>query len=115
MTWSTITTENKDDLTDTEVFTAAIPLEPHERAHVEVDVDYIASPTDSVVVSLYGRVNGTDWDDSPFYSITIDKARDPNQLKIPPVGPGIVEFRVGLKMDGSTDTTTDAVVRWKTG
>lgn len=110
MAWGTEVNETKDNLTATEVFSANIPMNPGETVHVEIDVDFIVSPTDNVIISVYGSIDNANHDNSPLMSMRIDKDVDPNQLSF--IIRGLKSFKIGLKMDGGTDTTTDAVINW---
>jgi len=71
-------------------------------AHVIADIDFDAGPTDNVVVNIYGSLDGTNWDDTAAYSITIDKGTDPNQISVNIAN--LAYFRIGLVQDGSTDS-----------
>lgn len=108
MAWGTEDNETKSNLTTTEVFGGNQALNPGEIAHVEVDADFIVSPTDNIIVRVYGSIDGTNYDDTPMMEFTIDKDTDPNQVSF--IIHGVKSFRVGLLMDGSTDTTSDATI-----
>lgn len=110
MAWGTESNETKSNLTTTEVFTSNIALNPGETAHVEIDADFIPSPTDNIICNVYGSIDGTNYDDTPIMSFLIDKDTDPNQVSF--TVRHVKSFRVGLLMDGATDTTSDATVNW---
>lgn len=110
MAWSSETTENKTNLTQTEQVSANIALNPGETAHVEVDANFIASPTDDILVRVYGSIDGTNYDDSPVFGMRIDKDVDPNQISF--IVRGYKSFRIALLMNGGTDTTSDADINW---
>jgi hypothetical protein len=88
----------------TEEYSAAVDLETngYEGAHVTVEVDFDASPTDHVKVKVYGSLDGTNWDDTPMYEFTIDKGTDPNQVSFPVRD--VAHFRLGFQQTGSTDS-----------
>lgn len=108
MAWGTEDNITKSNLDTTEVFGNTHTLNPGETAHVEIDADFIASPSDNIIVNVYGSIDGTNFDDSPFDSFLIDKDTDPNQVSF--LVRGIKGFRVGLLMDGGTDSTSDATI-----
>ena len=108
MAWQTETNETKSNLTSTEVFGSNVALNPGESAHVEIDADFIVSPTDNILVAVYGSIDGTNYDDIPFMGFYIAREVDPGQVSF--IVTGVKSFRVGLKMDGATDTTSDATI-----
>lgn len=108
MAWGTEDNITKSNLTTTEVFGNNHTLNPGETAHCEIDADFIVSPTDNIIVNVYGSIDGTNFDNTPFDSFLIDKDVDPNQVSF--IVRGVIGFRIGLKMDGGTDTTSDATI-----
>ncbi len=108
MAWDTEQSETKSNLTTTEVFGTGRALAPGETAHVEIDCDFVATPTDDIIVNVYGSIDGTNFDETPFMSFTIDRAIDLNQVSF--IVRGVKNFRIGLLMTGSTDTTSDATI-----
>jgi len=90
----------------TEELSSAVDLATNGYDLIEIwpEVDFDATPTDDVDVNLYSSADGgTTWDNTPFYTMRIDKGTDPNQvlisLKDPP--PDII---VGMVQTGSTDS-----------
>lgn len=108
MAWGSEDNITKSNLTTSEVFGNNHTLNPGETAHVEIDADFVASAVDSIIVNVYGSIDGTNFDDTPFLSFLIDKDTDPNQVSF--ILRGIKGFRIGLLMDGGTDTTSDATI-----
>lgn len=101
-------------ISDTEQFFDATPaLNPRELCQVEVDVNFVGTPTDDMIISLYGTLDATseDWDDTPFRQLAVSNAIDPNKVSFP-VG-GVYKFRVGVKASGSTDTHTSADMNYR--
>jgi len=83
-----------------------LSLNPGETMHVIVDFNPPGSPTDHLVVSVYGSVDGSNYDDTAFIQFYIDKATDPNQASF--LVSGLYNFRIGVKRSGTTDTITSA-------
>lgn len=88
--------------------TAFVTLNPGESAHIQVDINPPATPTDYGVVSCYGTLDDSseNWDDSPFFSMFIDKSIDPCSASF--IISGVYKFRIGVKRSGSTDTLASA-------
>lgn len=76
--------------------------EGYEAAHVIVEIDYDTSPTDEVSISLYGSLDGENFDDVPIWTVSGDKSIDPLQLSF--VVEDVAHFRLGFKQTGSTDS-----------
>jgi hypothetical protein len=88
----------------TESFSSDVDLESngYEGAHLVVEIDYDASPTDEVEISLYGSLDGSNYDDTPLWTIQGDSGTDPQQLSF--IVKDLAHFRIGLKQTGSTDS-----------
>ena len=88
----------------TEEYSADVDLETngYEGAHVIVEIDYDASPTDEVKIKLYGSLDGTNYDDTPIWEMQGDKSVDPQQLSF--VIKDLAHFRLGFQQTGSTDS-----------
>jgi len=95
-------------ITSEQFFDDAPQLAANEEAHVEVIVNFPASPTDDALVSVYGTLDDSseDWDDTPLLQFTVSNDIDPNKVSF--VVSSVYKFRVGIQRDGSTDTITDA-------
>jgi hypothetical protein len=74
----------------------------YEGAHVTVEIDYDATPTDEVDIRLYGSLDGTNYDDTPLWEMQGDKSVDPQQLSF--VVRDLAHFKVGVRQTGSTDS-----------
>ena len=102
-------------ITNTEQFFDSIPLlDVYEGCVVQIDIDFVVSPTDDMVVSIYVRQDGTNYDIVPFLQFTVDKGTDPSRISF--VIRDVYEFRVGVKASGATDTHTSADMdsrRWR--
>lgn len=70
-------------------------------ADVLVEVNFDATPTDHVTVSFYGSLDGSNFDDLPFYSFTMDNAND---AQVSVVIRDKAYFKVGFVQTGSTDS-----------
>jgi hypothetical protein len=88
----------------TENFSCDVDLETsgYEGAHVTVEIDYDASPTDEVEISLYGSLDGSNYDDTPIWTMQGDHDTDPQQLSF--IVKDLAHFRIGVKQNGSTDS-----------
>lgn len=88
----------------TEEYSADVDLETNgcEGAHVIVEINYDASPTDEVKIKLYGSLDGTNYDDTPIWEIQGDKSVDPQQLSF--IIKDLAHFRLGFQQTGSTDS-----------
>lgn len=113
MAWSARDTATQLTSITTEQFFDDTPtLTPGETAHVEIDANFPVTPTDNLVVSVYGTTDGSNWDDTPRLQFEIDNAIDPNQASFSISG--VYQFRVGVKRSGSTDTITSADMAHRT-
>lgn len=107
MAWTSETSATQLTSITTEQFFSTTPtLTPRELAHCKVKIDFPGTPTDHGVVSVYGSLDGSNWDNTPLMQFTVDNGIDPNQVSF--VVMGIYQFRVGVKRSGSTDTLTSA-------
>jgi len=88
----------------TEEYSADVDLETngYEGAHVIVEINYDASPTDEVNIKLYGSLDGTDYDDTPIWEIQGDKSVDPQQLSF--IIKDLAHFRLGFQQTGATNS-----------
>jgi len=88
----------------TESFSSGVDMETngYEGAHVIVEVDYDVTPTDEVEIALYGSLDGTNYDDTPIWSMQGNKAVDPQQLSF--VIKDLAHFRIGVKQTGSSNS-----------
>lgn len=88
----------------TESFSSDVDLETngYEGAHVTVEINYDATPTDEVKIKLYGSLDGTNYDDTPVWEIQRDKSTDPQQLSF--VVKDLAHFRLGFQQTGSTNS-----------
>jgi hypothetical protein len=76
----------------------------YEGAHVVVDADFPASPTDNLIVEVRASLDGSNYDDTALFSFKVDKGTDPNQVSF--VIKDVAHFKLYCKRDGSTDTIT---------
>ena len=101
------------NVTSEQVFNQTPTLNPGETAHVEVDVNFPASPTDHAVVAVYGTLDASseNWDDTALMEFTIRNAPDPDKLSF--LVSGVYKFRVGVRRSGTTDTLTSADLAYR--
>lgn len=86
----------------TEEYSSSIDMTGSDAAHIIVEVNFDATPTDDVLVKLYGSLDGTNFDDVPLYSVLIDNGTDPTQRSL--VIEGLAYCRIGCVQTGSTDS-----------
>ena len=88
----------------TEEYSSDVDLETngYEGAHVTVEIDYDATPTDEVKIKLYGSLDGSNYDDTPIWEMQGDKSVDPQQLSF--IVKDLAHFRLGFQQTGSTDS-----------
>lgn len=110
MAWSSKTTSTQlTSISNTEQFFSQTPTStPRELYHVEVDVNFVVTPTDDMIVAVYTTLDASseNWDDTPFMEFVIDKGTDPNKRSF--LITGVYKFRVGVRASGATDTHTSA-------
>lgn len=100
-------------ITTEQFFSTLITLNPGEQAHVEVEANPVASPTDDLIVSVYATLDDAseNWDDTAVFAFSIDNAIDPNKASF--IVAGLFKFRVGVKRSGTTDTITSADLSYR--
>lgn len=88
----------------TEEYSADVDMETdgYEGAHVTVEIDYDATPTDEVKIKLYGSLDGSNYDDTPIWEMQGDKSVDPQQLSF--IIKDLAHFRLGFQQTGSTNS-----------
>jgi hypothetical protein len=81
---------------------------PQETLNCEVEYNPPGGPTDALIVSVYRTLDASteNWDDVAFLTFTIANAPDPNKVSFDIMG--TYKFRIGVVMDGGTDTTGTA-------
>jgi len=87
----------------TESKTGSFDARTYWQLQVTVDINYDATPTNSVTIYLYGSVDGTNFDDTPMDLIAGDKTTDPEQLTIMLFSPPAY-LQIGFVQTGSTDS-----------
>jgi hypothetical protein len=104
--WGSETTIMNAVAVTTGSYSDAVDLETngYEGAHVIVDADFPASPTDNLEVYMQASLDGTNWDDTALFSFVVDKGTDPNQVSF--IVKDVARFRLYCKRSGSTDTIT---------
>ena len=106
MAWgSKVSATQVTAITTTEKFFDQTPTTtPGELLHCEVEANPPATPTDNLVVSVYGTLDASteNWDDTPILQFEIDNGTDPNKVSF--TISGIYKFRIGVVVSGATDT-----------
>jgi len=109
---------NAQELGDTaESFSSDVDLETNGYigSHVAVDVTFHASGAQNVVVSVYGSLDGTNYDDVPVFSQGIAVSAGASR-QISLVIPDLAHFRVGVKhaaSDTNHATVTITEQSWR--
>lgn len=112
MAWSSETTATQlTSITTEQYFNQTPTLNPAETAHVQVSVDFPSTPTDDAIISVYGTLDGTDYDLTPMMQLRLLKGTDPNRVSFSVTG--VYQFRVGVKRSGTTDTLTSADMSYR--
>jgi hypothetical protein len=85
----------------------------YEGAHVIVEVDGPAAPTDYVDVSIFAAIDSTNYDDYALFSQRIEKSSVAKQISI--IVKDVAQFKVGVQHSGGTDSYTARVYcqRWR--
>ena len=82
--------------------TALVTLNPGEQAHVQLDIDWPASPTDDLIVRVKSALDA-DEDTIPIWSQTVSASgTDPDFISF--LVSGVYKFLVELEVDGTSDT-----------
>jgi len=98
----------------TEEYSSSIDLsDGDEGAHIVVEVNFDTTPTDNVIASVYGSLDGTAWDDIPLFTLEVPNTQDPAQFSF--IVTGVAYCRIGFKQTGSTNThdVRASVRTWK--
>jgi hypothetical protein len=95
-------------ITSEQFFNQVPTLNPRETAHVQVSVDFPASPTDHAIIAVYTTLDDASevWDLIPMMEFLIENTTDPNRISF--LVTAVYKFRVGVRRSGSTDTITSA-------
>lgn len=85
-----------------------LSLNPGESMHVIVKANPQSTPTDHMIVAVYGTLDESSeqYSTTPFMEFTVDKGLDPNYVDF--IISGLKYFRIGVRRSGTTDTITDA-------
>lgn len=114
MAWgSKLSATQLTSITTEQFFSTTPTLGPQETAHVEVEANPPTTPTDDLIVAVYGTLDDSteNWDDTPLMEFVIDKDTDPNKVSFSISG--IYKFRVGVRRSGTTDTYTSADMSYR--
>lgn len=90
-----------------------VDLDPRETVHVQVKFDFPGSPTDNGEFQVMASPDGgTTWDTVPIMALYFDNGTDPNTASFLISGYNALQYQA--RLDGTTDTTTTCVVKWRT-
>lgn len=94
-------------------FDTLITLNPQETIHCEVEVDFVVTPTDDMIVAVYATLDASSesWDDAPIMEFVIDNGTDPNKVSF--LVSGVYKIRIGVRASGGTDTHTSADLSYR--
>ena|SRR3990167_4093733 len=110
MSWgSKQTSDQQTDITAEEFFTTYVALNPGEIADVQMEVQFVTSPTDDAIVSVYTTLDTSSetWDKDPFMQFyVLRKSNTQNYVSF--LVSGVFKFRISVKRSGGTDTLTNA-------
>lgn len=109
MSWgSKVSATQLTNITTEQFFDEVVTLNPGEVIVCEVEFNPPTTPTDDLLVSLYGTLDDSseNWDDTPFLTRTISRAIDPDKASFSVRDR--YKFRVGVQRTGTTDTITSA-------
>ena len=103
------------NVTDTELYSDDITLNPGESADVQVTGDS-GGTTDSLKIAVYGTLDDESevWDTVPMLEVLLD-CTSGNKEAVKLVVSGIYKFRIGVIRDGSTDTISTGIYYRKDG
>lgn len=87
----------------TESKTGGIDCSAYWGVQVTVDINYDTTPTDDVIINLYGSTDNSNFDNTPLDFVVGDNATDPEQLTIMMWNPPKY-LQVGFVQNGSTDS-----------
>lgn len=109
---------NAQELGDTAESTSSdvdLETDGYIGSHVTVDATFNASGTENVVVSVYGSLDGTNYDDVAVFSQEIGVSAG-NAVQISLVITDLLHFRVGVKhaaSDSNHATVTIKEQSWR--
>jgi hypothetical protein len=88
----------------TESYSSDVDMETdgYEGAHVVIEIVYDGSPTDEVIIKLYGSLDGSTYDTNPIWEIQGDKSISTQRLSF--VVKDLAHFRIGVVQDTGTDS-----------
>lgn len=103
------------NITTEQFFDQTPKLEPNQVAHCQVEANFPATPTDDLIVSVYGTLDDAthDWDEVPLMQFRISKDIDPSDVSFTVFG--VYRFRIGVKRSGTTDTIASSDFSYRIG
>jgi len=94
-------------------FDATIELGFNEEAHVEVEYDPVASPTDDLSVHVRRTLDDSseNWDDVDYMAFVIPNDTDPAKRSFDLIGG--YKYRIGVQSTGTSDDHTSADMAYR--
>jgi hypothetical protein len=114
MAWGSKTTATQlTSITTEQLFDALVTLNPREMAHVQVEVDFLVTPTDHTIVAVYPTLDDSseEWDIVPAQEFILENGSNPNRISFQI--PGLYKFRLGVRRSGSTDALASADMSYR--
>lgn len=96
-------------ITSEQIFSVKPVLDAFDGCDVQVSAVFPGSPTDDLVINVYRRQNGSDWDVTPYMQFRLENTPSPNSISFT-MEKGY-EFQVGVERSGTTDTIISADMR----
>lgn len=87
-----------------EFFDQAPTLKPGEAAVVQIANIFVGSPTDDLLIAVYGSLDGVSYDVEPLIEFRIENDNSPSGRSFSVSSEDAYQFRVGARSSGSTDT-----------
>lgn len=100
------------DILDGAVLMEIQPTKATDIIHIDISVNFEATPADDAIWQILGSVDGTTYQPIPIMSGTILNTTDPNGVSI--LVEGYFSIKLQGKQDAAVDTTNAMTVSHKT-
>lgn len=78
-----------------------IDISQWEGCHCFVEADFPGGPTDDLVIDVLATNDGTNYDNIPIFSFTVDNGTDPSNVSF--IVTSVYGFKVNFASSGGTD------------